>query len=452
MASKLLGLKGLFHLKSYKRSDSTESIEVNGSEELGDADSEGSMTESEDTSVRENSEQSFSVARRLCFVGSLVLCVFTVFVFVFLLPCHEPGCHKTESCPSETASADWSVKFTGIMPSLVHLLDVTGDGHLDVLVEATRVGAAAHLMELCGDFPCLAGVVALKGDFGGSLWALGRNATLDHLTCGNSDEYKFKNSCLLRESSSSLLKINPQLGEAIWFSLVEHTIHAYEFVKDVDGDGVKDIVVLYDPTEKHLVKSLIGRGNINIISGRTGDALGKPVPIPNNHNSSSILTVHGSSRQTQFILIGSVSHDGNSASLSAISTADLVTRIRQNKDDKDSGTNWGPYSPDSQTGFITLIDGVFALVKPLIVDINSDGVTDLIMCIKDPGLILLALDGKNLQTLWNMSIPSADIHRCVTGPKGRGKGVKRWGGGGGGVGQKRGGGGGGGRGGEWRRK
>ena len=99
----------------------------------GDADTEGSGSSDNERSLDgeestgSTEKQPLSMKRRIALVGALLLCVFTIFAFAFLLPCHKPKCQKNPGCPGkgDLVSVNWTERFGGITPMLISLVDVT---------------------------------------------------------------------------------------------------------------------------------------------------------------------------------------------------------------------------------------------------------------------------------------------------------------------------------------
>ena len=387
-------LKACFHWRRTQVRECDDTM-LTGDAEISEA---SAFTEDEESSTFEPSDQDspqhMSLARRLCFAASLFLCAFTVVIFGFLLPCHQPGCDKTNSCPVKV-SEDWSVTFANSTPHSINLLDVSGNGHLDVVIRATRnITNVSYSTE----------IMALSGESGHSLWSFKRDVELGKLKCTHLQPP----GCLLVEASSQILKIDVD-GSISWSRHLQHVIYGYEFVSDMDGDGEQDVVALHDVTGQNLAEA--NQANLTILSGKNGNPLGISVTVPGKHSKSSMLLAYDVSKERQYILVSSSLAGQQAGSLWAISTSELVKKMRHGGDGTELSNQWGPYSPDPETDFILLLDGVFVALEPLLVDLNSDGQTDMVVCVKKSGLI--ALDGRNLDTLWNISVFSSDIKRSV---------------------------------------
>lgn len=381
-----------------------------------DADTEGSGSSDNEKSLFESSEQSgsaekqpLSMKRRIALVGALLLCVFTIFAFAFLLPCHKPKCQKNPGCPGkgDLVSINWTDKLAGVTPVMVSLVDMAGDGRADILVEfdieAKESANSSFLRQLCKRAHCRGGgLLAIHGSCGYSLWDVSRNSSLGFLACERVTDRTGINSnehCLLVEEKTNLVLFNSENGTTKWHSPTNSKVDSFKFVNDVDGDGERDIVFVREQPD------------INLISGATGKILGNPLRLPGSHSSSNILAVHTPSNKQQFVIVGSVSHEENSTSLWAISVHDLFEKVRQ-PTQKIPGEPWGKHKPDPLTGFISILKDTFILIEPLLTDLDGDGVNDVVFIIRESGISVVAMNGNDLAVVWRMGVSSdASIHK-----------------------------------------
>lgn len=382
----------------------------------GDADTEGSVSSDNEKSLFESSEQSgsdekqpLSMKRRIALVGALLLCVFTIFAFAFLLPCHKPKCQKNPGCPGQgdLSSVNWTDKLGGVTPVMISLVDVTGDGKADILVEfditAKESLNSSFLRQLCKSSTCRGGgLLAIHGSCGYSLWDVSWNSSLGFLACERgSDRTGINNNghCLLVEEKTNFVLFNSENGSTKWQSASNSKVDSFKFVNDIDSDGERDIVFVYDDGK------ISSEANINLISGATGKILGNPLPLPGSHSSSNILAVHAPSNKQQFVIVVSESHKGNSTSLWAISFRDLLEKVRQ-PTQKIPGDPWGKHKPDPLTGFISILKDTLILIEPLLTDLDGDGVNDVVFVIRENGISLLAMNGNDLAVMWRMVVSS----------------------------------------------
>ena len=360
-------------------------------------------------------KEPLSMKRRIAFVGALLLCVFTVFAFAFLLPCHKPKCQKLPSCPGtrDLSSINWTEKFSGITPGRISLVDVTGDGRTDILVEfeieEKESGNSSFLNRLCKSKNCYgSGVLAIDGSCGNTLWILSRNSSFGLLACERmSDGQSNKRHCLLPEEKIKLLLFNAGNGTAKWQSKSPSSekISSFEFANDVNGDNTRDIVFV---DEK---KNDGTEGDINLLSGKTGNAIGSSLPLPQGHDGSSVLAIHTPSTVHQFVIVGSVSKEKKNSSLWAMSLHDLSEKVRDPMKEF-SGESWGKHQPDPESGFIAIIKDSLILVQPLLTDLDGDSVKDIVFLVRENGTSLLARNGSDLTVMWKTALPSdGSIHK-----------------------------------------
>lgn len=356
-------------------------------------------------------KQPLSIKRRIALVGALLLCVFTVFAFAFLLPCHKQRCQKVPVCPGkgDLKSINWTANFSGIIPGLLSLADTTGYGGADILVEFNikedEFDNSSFLSEICKDKICRgSGVLAIDGSCGTRLWIFNNNFSFGLMDCeriaGGTDIND--RHCLLLEEKVKVVLLNINNGTTKWKSesKANQRISAFKYVNDIDNDGVRDVVFVNERGGRG------NEGNINLLSGKTGKAVGRSLPLPEGDGGSNILAVHTLSNAEQFVIIGSKSAKKNRTSLWAISVRYLLHKVR-NGTKVIPGIPWGKRHPDTITGFISIFKESLILGQPLLTDLDSDGEKDIVFLEERNGLSLRAMNGNNLGVLWNITVPSA---------------------------------------------
>ena len=391
----------------------------------GDADTEGSESDNEKSSSTEQSEsvekQSLSMKRRVALVGALLLCVFTVFAFALLLPCHKPKCKKTSACPNHenTVSVDWSNNFSGITPIRVSQVHITESGGPDVLlefrIEEREVKNSSFLTRLCHKSNNChgSGLLAIRGSCGNTLWDLSTNSTFGLLVCEKVDGGRnHTEHCLLLEQNSEVVLLDSQNGTRKWHSAHLGKIYSSLFANDVDEDGVRDVVLVHKPYIDSSRPLYQGNIKLNMISGATGQILGKSLALPENHTTGDVVAILTQAIGQQILIVGSVSQRHNS-SLWAISVHDLLEKVKDSSKTVLSQP-WGNHSANPETGFISVMKNIPLLIHPLLADVDCDGVSDILVCIRENGITLLVLNGKNLALVWKTVIPSATVvHKYV---------------------------------------
>ena len=403
-------------------------IEINaatGDDPEVDADTEGSGSSDNENSLLEGEQptsadkQPLSMKRRIALVGALLLCVFTIFAFAFLLPCHKPKCQKDPGCPGkgDQAFVNWTDKLGGITPVMISLVDMTGHGSGDILIEfkieEEESMNSSFLSQLCKSTNCHGtGLLAIHGSCGYSLWDVSRNSSLGFLACERVTDRSGMNSngrCLLVEEKTNLVLFNSENGTTKWQTPSNSNVYSFKFVNDIDGDGKRDIVFIQEHPKVY--EKVYSEGSVNLVSGATGKILGTSLPLPGSHGGSNVLAIHAPSNKQQFVIVGSTAHKGNSTSLWAISVSDLLEKVRQPAK-QIPGQPWGEHSPDPLTGFISILKDTLVLLKPLLTDLDGDGVNDVVFVTNEDSLSLLAMNGKDLAVMWRMVVPlDASIHK-----------------------------------------
>ena len=392
-----------------------------------DADTEGSGSSDNENSLLEGEQptsadkQPLSMKRRIALVGALLLCVFTIFTFAFLLPCHKPKCQKDPGCPGkgDQPFVNWTDKLGGITPVMISLVDMTGHGRGDILVEfkieEEESTNSSFLSQLCKSTNCHGtGLMAIHGSCGYSLWDVSRNSSLGFLACERVTDMSGINSngrCLLVEERTNLVLFNSENGTTKWQTPSNSKVDSFKFVNDIDGDGKRDIVFVQEHPKVY--EKVYSEGSVNLVSGATGKILGNSLPLPGGHGGSNVLAIHTPSNKQQFVIVSSTARKGNSTSLWAISVSDLLEKVRQPAKEI-PGQPWGEHTPDPLTGFISILKDTLVLLEPLLTDLDGDGVKDVVFVTNEDSLhvSLLAMSGKDLAVMWRVVVPlDASIHK-----------------------------------------
>ena len=381
-------------------------------------DSEGSENSENitDNSLFENEDQKksektpLSGKRRIALVGALLLCVFTVFAFAFLLPCHKQRCQKVSACPGKGGlkSVNWTAKFGGIVPGVASMVDTSDFRSSDIIVEfGIEEGEAKNssfLRQICEGRDCRgSGVLAIDPSCGTKLWVFNGNTTLSPLICegipGKTDI--IDGHCLFVEEKAKLVLLNTSNGTKKWEfeSKASQNISAFNYIKDIDGDEVRDVVFVHEQGVDN------NGGCLNLLSGKTGKVIGLHLPLPGKQNGSAILEVHSLSNDKQFVIVGSKSAKNNTVSLWAISVHDLLQKVR-NTTARIPGMPWGDHWPDI-TGFIPIFKDSVIPLQPLMANLDPDHVKDVVFLVKKDGISLLAMNGHDLDIMWNITVRSA---------------------------------------------
>ncbi|XP_053798583.1 protein FAM234B isoform X2 [Vidua chalybeata] len=210
-----------------------------------------------------------------------------------------------------------ALKLPGGVLSPLELCDVNGDGLPDILIVFTALMNASVM----GVSRPSVTVVALSGMNGSTLWSIQLPEETQSVQCnGLSLGAAAGPVCLVTGTSKFLSLLSASTGKTIW---TLNSIHLSSGIlaapaatlPDVDGDGIRDIVVLaLKVTQPDVVFILV--------SGKTGTALGGPVRYSTNGEGKVIgPQVHITSRGAIYILFGF----GN---VQAVALRDIFTQAR----------------------------------------------------------------------------------------------------------------------------
>ncbi|KAM6092052.1 protein FAM234B isoform 3-T3 [Theristicus caerulescens] len=221
----------------------------------------------------------------------------------------EPGQSRGPSSPLQM--------LRGGVLSPLELCDVNGDGLPDILIVFTALMNASVM----GVSRPSVTVVALSGMNGSTLWSIPLPEETRSLQCkGLSLGAHTDPVCLVTGTSKFLSLLSASTGKTIW---TLNSIHLSSGIlaapaatlPDVDGDGIRDIVVL-------ALKETQPDVFFILVSGKTGTALGGPVKYSTNGEGKVIgPQVHITSRGAIYILFGF----GN---VQAVALRDIFTQAR----------------------------------------------------------------------------------------------------------------------------
>ncbi|XP_040411178.1 protein FAM234B isoform X1 [Cygnus olor] len=230
--------------------------------------------------------------RTAVFLLTVVISMILVLVCAFLIPCPPRDLHNT-----------WNRNLgqgTGGVLSPLELCDVNGDGLPDILIVFTALMNASVM----GVSRPSVTVVALSGMNGSTLWSIQLPEETRSVQCkGLSLGTPAEPTCLVTGTSKFLSLLSASTGKTIW---TLNSIHLSDGIlaapaatlPDVDGDGVRDIVVL-------ALKETQPDVFFVLVSGKTGTALGGPVKYNINGEGKVIgPQVHITSRGAIYILFG----------------------------------------------------------------------------------------------------------------------------------------------------
>ncbi|XP_017005500.2 uncharacterized protein [Drosophila takahashii] len=231
-----------------------------------------------------------SVARKGCFIASLLLCFLAVVSFVWLVPCGNPD--GTGSCPAvgdRVRTHNWFNNYT--KAELKGGVNVVGglrswENNLifmyrgDAFFPESRPGNERRN-----------GIICLIGSSGAVAWFVEMVDEPVALDCSLIDvDGNGKSDCLVLDEHGELGAINPVSGEWLWWfkERSARKVDAYDFpviLPDLDADGVLDLLLVTSLSLEQRTKSLAqlkhesmaqleARNVLRLLSGRRGAPIG----------------------------------------------------------------------------------------------------------------------------------------------------------------------------------
>lgn len=290
------------------------------------------------------------------------------------------------ACQESAPALDiWDYNEEGVgSSSSPRAIDLNNDGIKDIVV-----GAGAKEFTYTKS-----AVIALDGATGELLWEAGaRNQIVGSPIFSdiNNDEIP---DVFIGGRSAIFYALDGTNGEVIWEYLPHHDSLDYfndeeilnfytpQFIADVDGDSIKDILTSYGgfikAQEKDLERPV---GSIMILSGKTGEVISKVLVPDGKETYCSPVLINGDQGQSVVFGTGGEYINGH------LYRADLKDILNNKLGDVVE------LADGEGKGFIS---------PPIIVDANADG-TDDIVAVSVNGQVL-AFDGKTNEILWRLKV------------------------------------------------
>ncbi|XP_008941448.1 PREDICTED: uncharacterized protein KIAA1467 homolog, partial [Merops nubicus] len=322
--------------------------------------------------------------RTALFLLTVLLSMLLVLLCAFLVPCPPRDLHNT-----------WSRSLgqgAGGVLSPLELCDVNGDGLPDILLVFTALMNASVM----GVSRPSVTVVALSGMNGSTLWSIQLPEETRSVQCkGLSLGAPAEPVCLVTGTSKFLSLLSASTGKTIW---TLNPIHLSSGIlaapaatlPDVDGDGIRDIIVL-------ALKEIQPDVFFILVSGRTGTALGGPVKYGTNGEGKVIgPQVHVTSRGAIYILFGF----GN---VQAVALRDIFSQAR-NRDRFPAGLEqeepeWEKRRAANLSELIDIYSGGVDFLQTM--KVPDTNCSNLLITTKE-GLVLL--QGEDLEPRWTLEL------------------------------------------------
>ncbi|XP_031830697.1 uncharacterized protein LOC116426202 [Nomia melanderi] len=210
-----------------------------------------------------------SPLRRFCLIASILLCIVTIVVFLYVLPCDNSMVCPTISEPKSSIS--WHRTLRGVeLHGPISIIEEKPT-NLIFLVRGQKY-RGNDTNESPGQISADGGgVMSMKENSGVPLWLVSLKRPPTEIDCISVDtDQSGKPDCIVAGDQGLLASIEPIAGIIHWSS----KIHTFEklpvILPDIDSDGVADLLSV-----EVAIKNM---PNVVLLSGRTGHLLGRYSP------------------------------------------------------------------------------------------------------------------------------------------------------------------------------
>nr|XP_042902859.1 uncharacterized protein LOC107443619 isoform X2 [Parasteatoda tepidariorum] len=318
---------------------------------------------------------------------------------------HSHGLKASNILPcSKISSEDVWVKTFPMLTTetAVRLNDINGDGIEDIILGfGTGADAFYYPKVVCHVyFPkakdeCGGGLLALDGKTGNEIWRHYSAHELFAVNCNidlNGDDVK---DCLGGGRMAGFVAVDGKDGSLLWefddqnAKIDASNVYTPQYIDDINYDGIPDLVVIHggDPLKDPGSETrLVGR--LLVVSGKTGRVL-KWIEVPDERESyySPQVLTHPDGVRILLFGTGGETHGGSLWILKLnhllSGEINMATKI---------------YT-DKYKGIMT---------PPALVDINGDGILDVVMAMFNSSII--AFNGLTFGRLWEYHVPSSESY------------------------------------------
>ncbi|XP_070157797.1 uncharacterized protein [Polyergus mexicanus] len=240
--------------------------------------------------------------------------------------------------------------------------------------------------------PCLGGVLALNGKTGETIWTHWTAHAIFSIDCGvdlTNDKIK---DCIISGRGGILQAINGRDGSNIWEIPIQDTVafpqqqrildvYDARFITDMDSDGIGDIIA------SHAMQSNdVRASNVLVISGRSGDIIRK-VNLPDTEQLFIAPQIMVQS-DGENIFVLATSSQQEAGGLYIVSQANM-------------------FYGDLQLRKLHHNTGKAALLPPILIDITSDGIEDIVAAMFNS--TIMAYNGSTFEPIWNYTVPNSEV-------------------------------------------
>ncbi|KAG1658912.1 Protein FAM234B [Nymphon striatum] len=283
--------------------------------------------------------------------------------------------------------------------SAFRLVDVNNDDTYDIIFGFSTGVASYHYPKITCDIyfdgikECGGGVLALDGYTGKEIWRHYTENEIFALNCNADLDGDGTKDCIAAGRIATLVAISGQNGTRLWtfndpeVKIERSNIYTPQYIHDVDGDGVGDLLVMHggDPLKKPgSDRNLAAR--IIIMSSRTGKVI-KWVKVPDgfeSYYSPQLITQPDGNKNMQLMF------DIMACSLWYIHLKDLLN------------------GHTSMSHEIYRDDHKGIMTPPALVDITKDGIADIVMAMFNSSVI--AFDGITFERIWNFTFSQSESY------------------------------------------
>lgn len=222
-------------------------------------------------SYKLNSTKPMSSLRKFCFVASILVCILTVVLFLWVIPCSDDS-----TCPAKSErirTQNWMRNYERIeLKGGINVVDGI-HGRSKNLLFMYRGDKLWSEMEAVTN-PKPNGIISLIGSSGTVGWfdEIANEPSIIDCTLLDAN-HNGSPDCLILDEYGELSCIDPVKGLYIWH-IADRTVNRNELLSfplilpDLNRDGVNELLVTSTNTAQKLYNTL------NIVSGANGQALG----------------------------------------------------------------------------------------------------------------------------------------------------------------------------------
>ncbi|EZA56528.1 hypothetical protein X777_03315 [Ooceraea biroi] len=350
----------------------------------------------------------YGIAALAVVLGLIVLCIFTVNIFPMPLTIlknwlsHELKDSVNKSlevvpCTSLASKVLWTrtlPKLTSEAP--LRSNDVNSDGVEDIIVGfSTGLDTMDAPEYICTIYfgsqtPCLGGVLALNGKTGDTIWTHWTAHAVFSVDCNEDLTNDRIKDCVISGRGGILQAVYGHNGSSIWEIPIQNPtseqrrlldVYDARFMPDVDGDGVSDVIAAYAVQSNDVRES-----KVLVISGQHGDVI-RSVSLPYSEQLfiAPQIMVHPDGEN---IFILATSSQQEAGGLYIVSQANI-------------------FYGDLQLRKLYHNTGKGALLPPILLDITSDGIEDIVAAMFNSTIV--AYDGSTFEPIWNYTVPNSEI-------------------------------------------